>query len=101
MFCNSERERCEQTCNPNASTCAAGYRCAADGVCVESCMEAPETLGLTCESSLDCARCGACLPSGEAGGVLRCRQRCALDRDCPGGALGACEVVGTTKACKP
>jgi hypothetical protein len=95
--CNKARERCEESCNPNLSSCEAGYRCAPDGVCVENCTGVPETLGLSCENSLDCTRCGVCLSTG---GSLRCRQRCSLDRDCPGGAAGACEQVGATRACK-
>ncbi|WP_241759222.1 hypothetical protein [Pyxidicoccus parkwayensis] len=97
-FCNKERRRCEEKCNLQAGDiCEPGYRCAPDGQCVEDCTGVPETLGLTCENSLDCSRCGVCLSSGNA---LRCRQPCRLDRDCPGGADGACEMVGTTRACK-
>ncbi|MBZ4418880.1 hypothetical protein K8638_20625 [Myxococcus sp. RHST-1-4] len=79
------------------NTCRPGYRCAPDEVCVEACTGVPETLGLTCDNSLDCNRCGVCLPSGD---VLRCRQPCRLDRDCPGGAQGSCEQVGGTSACR-
>jgi hypothetical protein len=97
-YCEPERQRCEQSCSPNVSgVCDPGYRCAPDGVCVEACTGVPETLGLTCENSLDCQRCGVCLLTS---GVLRCRQPCRLDRDCPGGALGACEQVADTRACR-
>jgi hypothetical protein len=90
--CNPERHRCEESCSTDWG-CPAGYRCSPDQLCVEECTGAPPaTVGLTCESSMDCASCGFCVASGEQ---RRCRQPCHLDRDCPGGALGACEQVGS------
>jgi len=97
--CNTTRDRCEVNCS-NDFACPPGYRCSPDSTCVENCTGVPESLGLTCESSLDCSRCGLCV---ESGGEKRCRASCQLDRDCPGGAAGACEQVGTSKlrACRP
>ncbi|MCP3101035.1 hypothetical protein LZ198_19350 [Myxococcus sp. K15C18031901] len=98
--CHPTRRRCEESCNPQAGggiCLSEGYRCASDSVCVEACSDAPTTVGRTCENSLDCARCGECLPSDQG---LRCRQLCARDSDCPGGAAGACEVVGRARACR-
>ncbi len=95
--CPWERMRCEARCNPRADLCAAGYRCAPDWLCVQECTGTPASVGEVCENSLDCAPCSICLSSGA---VLRCRQPCRLDRDCPGGATGACEQVGETKACR-
>lgn len=97
--CNPQRSRCEKTCSQDLY-CPNGYRCSPDELCVEKCSSAPpETVGLTCETSMDCARCGFCVDSG---GVKQCRQPCQLDRDCPGGATGVCERVGSTqlKACR-
>ena len=97
-YCEPNRGRCEDLCIPTLSgECEPGYRCAPDGVCVEACTGVPETLGLTCENSLDCQRCGVCLLSGDR---PRCRQPCRLDRDCPGGEQGACEPVADTRACR-
>ncbi|WP_239576396.1 hypothetical protein [Archangium primigenium] len=96
--CNAQR-RCKLSCLSD-SGCPLDYRCAPDSVCVNECTGTPpETVGLTCESSLDCGRCGFCVASG---GVKRCHQPCLLDRDCPGGAAGACEQVGSTslRACR-
>ena len=96
--CNAQ-QRCKTICNTDWG-CPPDYRCAPDGMCVNECTGAPpETVGLTCETSLDCARCGFCVASG---GVKQCRQPCLLDRDCPGGATGACEQVGTKgfRACR-
>jgi hypothetical protein len=97
--CNEARGRCEDPCTSDVA-CAPGYRCSPDSTCVENCTGVPETVGLTCESSLDCSRCGLCVASGSE---KRCRASCQLDRDCPGGAAGACEQVGTSKlkACRP
>jgi len=98
--CHLERRRCEAPC-VNDMSCPPGYRCSPDRLCVEECSDAPpETLGLTCETSMDCARCGFCVDSG---GEQQCRQPCQLDRDCPGGAEGVCEQVGTSqlRACRP
>ncbi|CAM4511038.1 MULTISPECIES: hypothetical protein [Myxococcus] len=89
--------RCEEKCNPESNHCEAGYQCAPDGLCVQECSGTPVSVGEDCENSLDCAPCSVCLSSGAA---LRCRQPCRLDRDCPGGATGACEQVGNTKACR-
>ncbi|ATB27659.1 hypothetical protein [Melittangium boletus] len=96
--CNAQR-RCKTICNTDWS-CPLDYRCAPDSVCVNECTNTPpETVGLTCETSLDCARCGFCVASGT---VKQCRQPCLLDRDCPGGAVGSCEQVGSTalRACR-
>ncbi|WP_255442802.1 hypothetical protein [Corallococcus sp. Z5C101001] len=96
--CPRERLRCEEKCNPaGAGLCEPGYQCAPDGLCVRECSGTPSSVGEVCENSLDCAPCSVCLSSGTA---LRCRQPCRLDRDCPGGATGACEQVGDTKACR-
>ena len=97
--CHPERKRCEERCNFSAGggICDEGYRCASDDVCVVDCSDAPTTVGLSCENSLDCARCGECLPSEQG---LRCRRLCRQDRDCPGGAAGACELVGVVRACR-
>ncbi|QDE67324.1 MULTISPECIES: hypothetical protein [Myxococcus] len=89
--------RCEESCNPGGTLCEAGYQCAPDGLCVKECSGTPASVGEVCENSLDCAPCSVCLSSGTE---LRCRQPCRLDRDCPGGATGACEQVGDTKACR-
>ncbi|GHG92705.1 hypothetical protein GCM10012319_54440 [Comamonas sp. KCTC 72670] len=95
--CPRERMRCEARCNPRADLCAAGYRCAPDWYCVRECSGPPASVGEVCENSWDCSPCSFCLPSGAA---LRCRQPCRLDRDCPGGAPGACEQLEDTKACR-
>ncbi|MCY0999022.1 hypothetical protein OWM54_17930 [Myxococcus sp. MISCRS1] len=97
--CRPERPRCEESCNPNAGggICPAGYQCALDGLCVRECTGIPESTGEVCENSWDCATCAVCLSSGAES---RCRRTCRLDRDCPGGAVGACEQVGETKACR-
>ncbi|RKH20375.1 hypothetical protein D7X74_04235 [Corallococcus sp. CA047B] len=90
--------RCEEKCNPvGGGLCESGYQCAPDGLCVRECSGTPSSVGEVCENSLDCAPCSVCLSSGAA---PRCRQPCRLDRDCPGGAPGACELVGDTKACR-
>ncbi|WP_253816462.1 hypothetical protein [Myxococcus xanthus] len=95
--CPRERMRCEEKCNPGSGLCEPGYQCAPDGLCVQECSGTPVSVGEDCENSLDCAPCSVCLSSGAE---LRCRQPCRLDRDCPGGATGACEQVGDTKACR-
>ncbi|MCP3163560.1 DUF7107 domain-containing protein [Myxococcus qinghaiensis] len=97
--CPRERMRCEEKCNWNAGggLCEPGYQCAPDGLCVQACSGTPASVGEVCENSMDCSPCSVCLTSGAA---LRCRQPCRLDRDCPGGAVGACEQVGDTKACR-
>ncbi|XXF77576.1 hypothetical protein P2318_31660 [Myxococcaceae bacterium GXIMD 01537] len=98
-FCNTTRRRCEMTCSTDWG-CAPGFRCGPDSLCIEDCSSVPETVGLTCESSMDCARCGFCVPVSDA--EKRCRQPCYLDRDCPGGATGACEQLSgsTLRACR-
>ncbi|WP_420811439.1 DUF7107 domain-containing protein [Myxococcus hansupus] len=95
--CPRERMRCEERCNPGSGLCEAGYQCAPDSVCVQACSGSPASVGDDCENSLDCSPCSVCLTSGAA---LRCRQPCRLDRDCPGGAAGSCEQVGSTRACR-
>lgn len=98
--CSTTLRVCAVNCGFDAA-CPPGYRCAPDSTCVEDCSGVPETLGLTCESSLDCSRCGFCVATG-TGSEKRCRQPCRLDRDCPGGATGSCEQVGSTslRACR-
>ena len=96
--CNAQH-RCKTGCTSDFG-CPLDYRCAPDSVCVNEFTAPPlETLGLTCETSLDCARGGFCVLSGSE---KRCRQPCQLDRDCPGGATGACEQAGTKtpRACR-
>ncbi|WP_338871495.1 hypothetical protein [Myxococcus stipitatus] len=96
--CPKERLRCEETCNPQVGgLCSAGYQCAPDGLCVRECTGTPVSVGEECENSMDCAACSVCVASAPG---LRCRQPCRLDRDCPGGAAGACEQVGQTKVCR-
>ncbi|WP_342378332.1 hypothetical protein NVS55_03080 [Myxococcus stipitatus] len=96
--CPKERLRCEETCNAQVGgLCSAGYRCAPDGLCVRECSGVPATVGEECENSMDCSPCSVCVASAPG---LRCRQPCRLDRDCPGGATGACESVGQAKYCR-
>lgn len=95
--CDLTRKRCEQYCSHDGS-CPSGYRCAPDGYCVEKCDDVPATLGLTCEISVDCPRCGFCVQAADS--VLRCHQRCSLDRDCGDGGLGACEDRFSYRVCR-
>lgn len=94
-FCDSTFRRCQQFCASDSS-CPRGYRCAPDGYCVEDCSETPATLGLTCQSSMDCPRCGFCVSDGQA---LRCHKPCLLDRDCDGG-LDSCADFGSYRICR-
>jgi hypothetical protein len=97
--CHPLHHRCEYTCRRDLD-CPHGYLCSPDSLCIAQCAGAPpETLGRTCQSSADCARCGVCLASG---GTERCHQPCTRDEDCPGGAPGVCEQVGSGphRACR-
>jgi hypothetical protein len=97
--CHPLRHRCEYTCRSELE-CLRGYRCSPDSLCIAECSGTPpETLGLTCQSSMDCVRCGVCVASGS---TKQCRQPCQLDGDCPGGAAGVCEQVGSGqhRACR-
>jgi hypothetical protein len=90
--CDPRYHRCEFTCR-NDLECPRSYRCSPDSLCIAECSGTPpETLGLTCGSSTDCVRCGVCVLSG---GTKRCHQPCQRDEDCPGGAPGVCEQVGS------
>lgn len=90
-FCHPVNNRCAYSC-ANDGDCPRSYRCSPDSLCIAECSGTPpETLGLTCDSSTDCVRCGVCVDSG---GTKRCRQPCQRDEDCPGGAPGVCEQVG-------
>ncbi|MFP2959410.1 hypothetical protein ACLEPN_16615 [Myxococcus sp. 1LA] len=95
--CPRDRMRCEAQCNPSTGFCAPGYQCAPDWLCVRECSGTPASVGQVCDNSLDCAPCSVCVSTGA---VLRCRQPCQQDRDCPGGAPGACQQVGDTRACR-
>ncbi|MDY7229398.1 latent transforming growth factor beta-binding protein [Hyalangium rubrum] len=97
--CHPLYHRCEYTCRADLE-CPSSYRCSPDSLCIEQCGGTPpETLGLTCRSSMDCVRCGVCVGSGS---TKQCRQPCQRDEDCPGGAPGVCEQVGsgTHRACR-
>jgi hypothetical protein len=98
-LCGAQSYRCEYTCRTD-SACPGSYRCSPDSLCIAECSGTPpETLGLSCQSSSDCVRCGVCVLSGS---TKRCRQPCRGDADCPGGAPGVCEQVGsgTHRACR-
>lgn len=95
--CNLQWKRCEQFC-ANDWACRPGYACAPDAYCIESCDEVPATLGLTCENSYDCGRCGYC--AKDSVGTLRCHQKCQLERDCPDGGAGSCEDRTSYRVCR-
>lgn len=96
-FCDLTRKRCYDYC-ANDGACSPGYRCAPDGYCIERCDETPATLGLTCENSYDCPRCGVCVADGTS--VLRCHRLCELDRDCGDAGTAVCEDRTNHRVCR-
>ncbi|MBN9685702.1 MULTISPECIES: latent transforming growth factor beta-binding protein [unclassified Corallococcus] len=82
--------RCSRDCERG---CPTGYQCspAPESLCVETCEGlSPEHLGDSCETSMDCARCGFCTDSGQG---RRCHQPCRSDAECPGAKPGGCVLI--------
>ncbi|ADO72566.1 uncharacterized protein STAUR_4788 [Stigmatella aurantiaca DW4/3-1] len=91
--CNAQK-RCSKSCPVNGICGLEGYGCSPDGECVEACTQGPlEMAGLACETSLDCGRCGLCIPTNSR--VKQCRQACESSLDCPN--AGVCEKVGSSQ----
>lgn len=93
-FAYCVKGRCTRDCDPG---CPTGYQCspAPESLCVETCEGLPpEHLGDSCETSMDCARCGFCANLGRG---KTCHQPCRSDAECPGGQAGTCvQLPGST-----